>query len=140
MHKLILIFTLSILLISCNKNTDNKQSSQIQNNNQEESGSGNETDSVMTDAEEFSSSLVQDILGEEDVNLQIYLEEEIFPIVSKSKKITLDRISSSIYLLGFDDNGTLRNFMIQKSYNPETGDFVFEKTEIPTSAQKQFVK
>lgn len=140
MHKFILIFIFSILLISCNKNTENKQNAQNQNNAQEESGNENETDSVMTDAEEFSSSLVQDILGEEDVNLQIYLEEEIFPVVSKSKKVTLDRISSSIYLLGFDDNGTSRNFMIQKLYNPETGDFIFEKTEIPTSAQKQFVK
>ncbi|HMS65760.1 MAG TPA: hypothetical protein PKD83_10975 [Ignavibacteria bacterium] len=140
MHKFILIFIFSILLISCNKNTENKQNAQNQNNAQEESGNENETDSVMTDEEEFSSSLVQDILGEEDVNLQIYLEEEIFPVVSKSKKVTLDRISSSIYLLGFDDNGTSRNFMIQKLYNPETGDFIFEKTEIPTSAQKQFVK
>lgn len=142
MHRIIIVIVVSLFFLSCNKNTETDQPAKNKkNDSQQESGIENDSDSAMTDEEVFSSSLVQDILGEEeDIELQIYLEETIYPVVAKSDKVTFDRISNSIYLLGFNDNGTLRNIMIQKLYNPDTGEFVFEKEEVPTSAQKQFVK
>jgi hypothetical protein len=140
MSRILIAIIFSLFIFSCNKNSETDQSAK-NNNSQQESGIENDSDSAMTDEEVFSSSLVQGILGEEeDIELQIYLEETIYPIVAKSDKVTFDRISNSIFLLGFNDNGTLRNIMIQKLYNPDTGEFVFENEEVPTSAQKQFVK
>lgn len=142
MIKILLIFSIMLIFISCDKNNNPDLSNQNRNNDSElESDNESDTDTAMTKEEEFSSALVQGILeGGEDTELQIYLEESIYPIIEKSDKVTFDRLSNSIYLLGFNDTGTLRNIMIQKLYDPNKGEFVFEKEEVPTSAQKQFVK
>lgn len=128
---ILLIFVL--FLFSCNKQNDQQSEKEIEEDVTEE-----DSDTTMTAEEIFSSSLVQDITGSDDVELQIYLEEQFYPTASKSKKVTLDRLTSSIYLLSYDDNGTMKNFLLQKFYNPVDDEFVFEKTETHTSAAKQF--
>ncbi|HMS33497.1 MAG TPA: hypothetical protein PKC91_05355, partial [Ignavibacteria bacterium] len=91
--------------------------------------------------ESFSSALVEDIMGEnEDVDLQYYLEEQIYPLISKSDKVTIDRISSSLYLLSYNENGAMKNFLLQKFYNPVKDEIVFEKSETQINTLKQFVK
>ena len=88
----------------------------------------------------FSTALTDNILDIEDEDLQVYLEEEIYPAISKSNKVTIDKISSSLYLLQYDDKGTLKNILLQKFYNPSKDEFFFEKKEIQSDAIKQFVK
>lgn len=89
----------------------------------------------------FSSSLVEGILGsDQDEDLELYLEEQIYPSVSKSKKVTLDRISSSLYLLSFEEGGQKKNIVIQKFYDPEKDEYVFEKNETDSDAMKIFLK
>jgi len=130
---------LSLTLYSCKKDDTGKEKTDSKKNDQEESQS--DSDSTLTAEELFSSSLVEDIMGTgEDIDLEIYLEEEIFPLVSKSSKVTIDRISSSLYLLNYDDNGAMKNLLIRKFYNPAKDEFVFEKSEIQTDAVKQFVR
>jgi hypothetical protein len=90
--------------------------------------------------EEFSSALVNNILDTEDEDLQVYLEDEIYPLVKSSNKVTIDNISSSLYLLQYDDKGSTKNILIQKFYNPEKDDFFFEKREVQNDAIKQFIK
>jgi hypothetical protein len=90
--------------------------------------------------EEFSSALVNNILDTEDEDLQVYLEDEIYPLVKTSNKVTIDNISSSLYLLQYDDKGSTKNILIQKFYNPEKDDFFFEKREVQNDAIKQFIK
>lgn len=138
--KLLIVLIICSAFISCNKETKTDQ-----NFSKPEKGTNevaeSETDSVMTPEEIFSSSLVQVIMGEdEDIDLQIYLEEQIYPLVSKSNKITIDKISSSLYLLSYEDSGVMKSFILQKFYNPLKDEFAFDKTETQTNAIKQFVK
>ena len=129
----------SLFLFSCNKETPLKQKTETPKT--ENHDDVNDTDSAMTAEESFSSALVQDIMGEnEDADLQYYLEEEIYEMVSKSEKVTLDRISSSLYLLSYYEGGTLKNFLIQKFYNPQKDEISFEKSETQSNTFKQFVK
>ncbi|MDQ3021235.1 MAG: hypothetical protein M3R36_11810 [Bacteroidota bacterium] len=140
MFKTIFLFIFSLILFSCSKENPSKDKTEIQNNEltREEN---TDTDTNMTVEESLSIALVQDILKEDDdVDLQLYLEEQIYPIVAKSNKVTFDRISSSLYLLSYDDSGAVKNILIQKFYNPVKDEFIFEKSETQTNAAKQFVK
>lgn len=117
----------SLSFYSCNKDDPTKQPA---NNNTKTEITEDEPDTNITPQEIFSSALVQNIMGvEEDEDLEVYLEEQIYPIVSKSNKVTLDRISSSEYLLTYDDAGIRKNFILQKFYDPVKDEFVFEKKE-----------
>ena len=138
--KLVIVLIICTVFISCNKETKTDQSSSKSDKGTNEI-TESETDSVMTPEEIFSSSLVQDIIGDdEDIELQIYLEEQIYPIVSKSNKITIDKVSSSLYLLSYEESGVMKNFILQKFYNPVKDEFVFDKTETQINSFKQFVK
>lgn len=138
--KLVIALTICAVFVSCNKETKTDQSSSKSDKGTNEI-TESETDSVMTPEEIFSSSLVQDIIGnDEDIELQIYLEEQIYPLVLKSNKITIDKISSSLYLLSYEESGVMKNFILQKFYNPVKDEFAFDKTETQLNAFKQFVK
>lgn len=138
--KLVIVLIICSVFISCDKETKTDQSSSKSDKGTNEI-TESETDSVMTPEEIFSSSLVQDIIGDdEDIELQIYLEEQIYPLVLKSNKITIDKISSSLYLLSYEESGVMKNFILQKFYNPVKDEFVFDKTETQINSFKQFVK
>ena len=138
--KLVIVLIICSVFISCDKETKTDQSSSKSDKGTNEI-TESETDSVMTPEEIFSSSLVQDIMGEDDdIELQIYLEEQIYPLVLKSNKITIDKISSSLYLLSYEESGVMKNFILQKFYNPVKDEFVFDKTETHINSFKQFVK
>lgn len=138
--KLVIVLIICSVFISCDKETKTDQSSSKSDKGTNEI-TESETDSVMTPEEIFSSSLVQDIIGDdEDIELQIYLEEQIYPLVSKSNKTTIDKISSSLYLLSYEESGVMKNFILQKFYNPVKDEFVFDKTETHINSFKQFVK
>ncbi|MBK7254442.1 MAG: hypothetical protein IPI04_11150 [Ignavibacteria bacterium] len=138
--KLVIVLIICSVFISCDKETKTDQSSSKSDKTANEI-TESETDSVMTQEEIFSSSLVQDIIGDdEDIELQIYLEEQIYPLVSKSNKTTIDKISSSLYLLSYEESGVMKNFILQKFYNPVKDEFVFDKTETQINSFKQFVK
>ena len=138
--KLVIVLIICSVFISCDKETKTDQSSSKSDKTANEN-SESETDSIMTPEEIFSSSLVQDIIGDdEDIELQIYLEEQIYPLVLKSNKITIDKISSSLYLLSYEESGIIKNFILQKFYNPVKDEFVFDKTETQINSFKQFVK
>lgn len=137
MLKLIPVLLLVLILSSCSKEDktpQNNNSSSNQNNTNDENNEN------MTKEEVFSSTLVQDIAGTENEPLEIYLEEVIYPLVSKSNKVTLDKISGSLYLLSYDDNGTMKNLLIREYYSPAKDEMVFDKTETQTDAVKQFMK
>lgn len=138
--KLVIVLIICSVFISCDKETKTDQSSSKSDKGTNEI-TESETDSVMTPEEIFSSSLVQDIIGDdEDIELQIYLEEQIYPLVSKSNKTTIDKISSSLYLLSYEESGVMKSFILQKFYNPVKDEFVFDKTETQINSFKQFVK
>jgi PBP1b-binding outer membrane lipoprotein LpoB len=140
MSKLIILLTFALLLNSCGKDDNVKETSEKEKNQTQEENS-DESDSTMTVEEAFSTALVQDIIGnQEDPELQIYLEEQIYPIASKSDKVTIDKISSSLYLLSYNDNGAMKNILIQKFYNPVEDEFIFESRDTDVNSLKQFVR
>ena len=141
MLKLIPVLLLSMILTSCSKEDKPKTDSTSNTNTTQNSPNANDLSGEnMTKEEIFSSTLVQDIAGDENEDLEIYLEEVIYPMVSKSNKVSLEKISGSLYLLTYDDNGTMKNLMIQEYYSPAKDEMVFDKTETQTNAVKQFVK
>ncbi len=140
MSKLIILLTFALLLNSCGKDDNVKETSEKEKNQTQEESSY-ESDSTMTVEEAFSTALVQDIIGnQEDPELQTYLEEQIYPIASKSDKVTIDKISSSLYLLSYNDNGAMKNILIQKFYNPVEDEFIFESRDTDANSLKQFVR
>jgi hypothetical protein len=120
--------TAALLLLSCGKEK-NKNSAENQEVNEV---TQTEEDTIpLAPQETFGLILVQDILmDEKETDLQLYLEETVYPLVSKSPKVTIDRISSSVYLLKYFDGTAEKNLYIQKYYNPLTDEIVFEKTDI----------
>ena len=139
MFRILILILISLSLFSCNKENSTSQKKETPKTDTQNEES--DTDTAMTAAESFSSALVEDIMGEnEDMELQYYLEEQFYPLISKSGKITIDRISSSLYLLSYEENGAMKNYMLQKFYNPVKDEIFFEKSETQTNSVKQFVK
>jgi hypothetical protein len=135
--KYILLGLISIAFISCSKDEVKKK---IEKRVETEITEDDTDTTAMTPQEAFSSALVSNILDIEDEDLQNYLEDEIFSIVKRSNKVTIDNISSSIFLLQYSDSGNQKNILIQKFYNPSNDEFFFEKREVQNDAIKQFVK
>jgi len=132
MLKYFCLLLLTLMIISCGDDTKNDT----------ETTDKDEGDTISLSPEElFSSTLLEDILQSgEDEDLKNYLEEVIYPIVSNSTKVTLDRISASLYLLTYDENGVQKNFILQKFYNPSNLEMYFEKIETETNAADQYFK
>ncbi|MBN1634469.1 MAG: hypothetical protein JW917_09910 [Ignavibacteria bacterium] len=88
------------------------------------------TDTVsLLPQEVFSLTLTEDVLGEDDEDLKLFLEEEIYPLISKASKVTIDKIASSQYLLIYIENDSAKGLLLQKFYNPVKDEIEFTKTE-----------
>ena len=136
MYKYFILILFPLLFISCGKEKVQipKQEKQVENQ------TADEDTTTMTPEEAFSSTLVNDILNVDDEDLQTYLEEEFYPKLKNSEKVTIDKISSSIYILTYFEKGNEKNLMIQKFYNPITDETFFESKDIQTNAFKQFIR
>ncbi|MBV6479222.1 MAG: hypothetical protein HGGPFJEG_01993 [Ignavibacteria bacterium] len=133
--KLIYSILIVVFLYSCgNENTDKVRE------DREDENTESASDTLLTPEEVFSSSLVQEILDEDDEELQIYLEEEFFTVASKSPKVTIDKISSSQYIFSFESDSIMKNFLIQKFYIPAKDEFIFEKREIDFNTSEKLLK
>ena len=132
----VLIFT--VLIFGCSKTRE-----PLKNNpeNKEQQSQNTEDTTEMTPAEAFATSLVQDILNEgNEPELEDYLIENIYPKVSGSPKVTIDRISASLFLLKYYEGSTEKNLLLQKYYNPKEDEIFFESTETTSGNMKQFLK
>ncbi len=123
------IFIILIIFYGCNK--EDKSNTEIYDN-ELDTGS-------ITPAESFAITMIDDFLGEDDEDLSYYLENEIYPLVSKSEKVTLDKISTSLYILSYIENGNERNFLIEKFYNPVKDEISFSRKEINQNSRKIFL-
>jgi hypothetical protein len=132
-----LIFIIGFFLYSCGKNDNPNEKSGTK-----EVDSSEFADTVqMTPAESFSNAMCESILeGKYDEDLQIFLEEEIYPIVSKSDNVTFDRLSASLYLLSYKDGNEIKNILFQKHYNPQTDEIYFTKEGVTFDAKKYYIE
>ncbi len=126
-----------IFIYSCGKNDTFKEKSNLS-----ESETQEPEDTVqLTPAELFSNALCDNFLHEtDDEDLQVYLEEEIFPLVSKSDKVTIDKLSVSMFLLNYTDGNESKNILIQKNYNPQIDEIYFLKEVVTFDAKKYYIK
>jgi hypothetical protein len=132
-----LLFVLVVAaFISCSKDEVKNKLNKVESELAEEE----DDTTALAPPEAFSQALVSNILDFDDEDLQVYLEEEIYPIVKGSNKVTIDNISSSLFLLQYEDKGSIKNILIQKFYNPSKDEFFYEKREVQNDAIKQFVK
>ena len=101
----------------------------------------NTADSINLSPEElFSSSLIEDFLGEEsDEDLQYFLENDIYPLVKNSGKLSFDCLSNSIYLLQYVLNNQEYCYIIQKYYDVKNEEIYYEKTQTSVNLIKYFI-
>lgn len=98
-------------------------------------------DSSFTPEEIFSATLVQGIVGEEDdPDLEAFLEEDLYGELKNSKAVTMDRISSSMYVIEYENLGQMKSYLIRKYYNPQKDEYYFEKTASDLDVKKHFLK
>ena len=137
--RLIILLFVAFALYSCGNNEPVHDDNNPESENVEEQEDGDTT--ALSEAELFSMVLVNDILqGSEESDLQGYLEEEIFPMVQGATKVTLDRLSASVYILTYEKDGSKSSLLIQKFYDPANEQIVFEKTETGYGLKSQYVR
>ena len=132
MNKFFILFSFLLLFISCGK--EKVQEPKPENKTQEQKT--DEDTATLSPQEAFSSALVNDILDVDDEDLQIYLEEEFYPQLSKLDKVTIEKISTSVYILTYFENDKEKNYLIQKWYNPVTDEIIFDKKEVQSNTRK----
>lgn len=133
-----ILIVFSVLIFGCDKKKDTVKNTP---DNTEQTNQSSEDTTEMTPAEAFASALVQDILNEEnEPELEDFLTDNIYPKLSGSQKVTIDRISSSLFLLKYYEGTTEKNILIQKYYNPKEDEIYFESAETSTNNLKQFLK
>ncbi len=137
---IIVCFSAILLAAGCGKeksiNTANEQKQQ-----QQQMGIEDEDTTALTPAESFATALCQDILNDDsEADFESYLIDVVYPKVSGSTKVTLDRVSSSIFLLTYFEGSTENHLLIQKYFNPQKGEIFFESAETSLSPSKQFLK
>jgi hypothetical protein len=132
-----LILVSGISISSCGKNDSVKDIT-----NGKESETQEPEDTVqLTPAELFTNAMCDNFLKEtDDEDLQIYLEEEIFPLVSKSDKVTIEKLSASLYLLSYKDGNESKNILIQKNYNPQNDEIFFLKEVVTFDAKNYYIE
>lgn len=135
---IILILISAFIISSCGNNEPvHDENSDTENVDEQDDG---DTTSL-SEAELFSMVLVNDVLqGTEENDLQLYLEEEIYPILGEASKVTLDRLSASVYIVTYEKNGERKSLLIQKFYDPVNEVIVFEKTETSYGLKSQYVR
>jgi len=138
----IILISATIMITGCSKDKNNNSvNEQKQQQQQQQMGIEDEDTTALTPAESFASTLCQDILSDDsEVDLESYLIEVIYPKVSGSSKVTMDQVSSSIYLLTYFEGNTEKHMLIQKYYNPKKDELFFESSETTLSPIKQFLK
>ena len=132
---IISLILFSLLIFACGKNSDSSKINQQNTSTTEDSDT-----TALSPQEALSTTLIEDIMNTEDEDLASYIEDEIYPIVSKSQRVTMEKLSASLYLLQYESGGTDKYLLIQKFYNPTTDEMTFTKTETSLTPQKQFLK
>ena len=137
--RIILILFVALALYSCGNNEPSHEETNGDTETTEEQEDGDTT--AISEAELFSMVLVNDVLqGQEENDLQVFLEEDIYPTMEGVSKVTLDRLSASVYILTYEKDGSKSSILIQKFYDPVNEQIVFEKTETGFGLKSQYVK
>jgi hypothetical protein len=122
----ILIF--SLIFLSCSKDKD-KVTEKTQQKVQEDEDF-NPADTNLTVEEKFSTSILGDFLSNsEDDDLAAYLEDQLFKYNEKFRGASLTQLTESLWLVSLENQGTIKNFLLQKFVDFKTNDYYFNLKE-----------
>lgn len=125
MKYIIILLFCAFALVSCSKD---KESPNTNTSNIESSGDELDTAELEKD-EMFGAVLTNDFLHEEDEDFEVYLTTQIYPLMVTSKKVAIDKLSASTFVLTYDEAGNAKKMLIKKYYNPLTEEVFFERSE-----------
>lgn len=128
----ILLFC-SFFIIACSKD---KETTGNTNSTNTESQSDELDTAELEKDEMFGAVLANDFLHEEDEDFELYLTTQIYPLMATSKKVTIDKISASTFILTYDDAGNTKKMLIKRYYNPLTEEVFFERGEYTEQSGK----
>jgi hypothetical protein len=124
-----LLYTLLFLgFISCSKD-DRTPQTQQQNIQQDEND--NPVDTNLSPEEKFSSALLFDILGDndEDDDLSDFLETTVYKMSQAYTGVSMAEISPAAWLVMFEKDGTVKNYLLQKFMDIKSNDYYFSLKE-----------
>lgn len=122
----ILIF--SIIFLSCSKDKENITEKTQQKVQEDEDF--NPADTNLTVEEKFSSSILNDFLSNsEDDDLAAYLEDELFKYNDKFRGASLTQLTESLWFVSLENQGTTKNYLLQKFVDFRTNDYYFNLKE-----------
>lgn len=128
MKYIILLFTLTFL-VSCSKEdkpVTQQQDQQKVNSDETE----NPADTNLTPEEKFSASILVDFLDDsDDDDLGEFLETEVYKIGAAYNGTSVVEITPSTWLVSFEKDSTLKNYLLQKFVDLKTNEYYFSFKE-----------
>lgn len=120
---LLILVSTAAVSSGCGKGED----SSVEEENQE---SVEDRDTTLTAEEILSTSLVQGLLGEDnEPELEEFIEVDLYGELKSSKSVTMERVSSSAFLIEFEKDGNMKSYLLKKFYDPQKEDYFFIKSE-----------
>ncbi len=127
--KYILILFILAGFISCSSDDKSTQQKQNTQNNQQDDIE-NPADTILTPEEKFSASIISDFLGDpDDEDLMLYLETEIYKLGSSYKGVAVVEVTPSTWLVSFEKDSTVKNYLLQKYVDFKTNEYYFSLKE-----------
>ncbi len=122
------ILLFSLALLSCSKDSDKVTDKKEQKVQEDEEF--NPADTNLTVEEKFSSSILNDFVSSsEDDDLAAYLEDELFKYNDKFRGASLTQLTESLWLVTLENQGTTKNFLLQKFVDFKSNDYYFNLKE-----------
>lgn len=131
MRKLFFLFVLFVFAISaaCKKSPEKINNGDL----------NSEDTTALMPAQNFAITLVEDFINEDDPELEAFLEKVIYPIIAKADKVTIDKLSDTVYLITYFLEGVEKNVLIEKYFSPSKEEIFFEYKEIKYSRLTSFL-
>jgi hypothetical protein len=118
--KLLSLFIAVFLLASCSKEEQDTQTDKKQTEED------NPSDTNLTPEEKFSASILVDFLNDsDDDDLASFLETEVYKTGKNYNGTSVVELTPSTWLVGFEKDSTVKNYILQKYVDPKTNDYYF---------------
>jgi hypothetical protein len=142
--RILIIFLFVLFIAGCskdnNKTPTTSNDKQLQEQNQKiDTTDDNPADTNLTPEEKFSTSVMVDFLdGDEDEDLEGFLEEEVFKFSANYTGAAVIGISPSTWLLSLEKDNSTKNYLIQKYVDFKTNEYYFRMRETALSVTDVF--
>jgi hypothetical protein len=114
--------------MSCSKSEKPQDKENVSGNQTGETE--NPSDTTMSAEEKFSSSILTDFIDDtDDVDLESYLEDELFKYSQNYRGASVIQLSNTLWFVTLENQNNVKNFLLQKFVDFNTNDYYFRLTE-----------